>query len=303
MLAYVHANVARADGRVDLAVMRATSPEIAPDVVEKLDVRLQDVLTAAQGGRDVYVAPVAYDEVQLAVGCSDESASCLTAIAHAARANAIVVRSLVQDEGGRVHLRLLYFEPATGRAPTTSEITAALDQREQLVQDIPGAVERLRWGAQAPVGEEPPARSTAQVDANRVAQPVAAHAAAPTESRVAPTTWIMLGAGAALLTPGIVLGISASNDYGDFRRTQISTRAQADRARRDFESIETRSTIASVLIPAGALAMAIGGSLLAFNLTRPNSSTNNGVKDNGEVRPFALAFDGGGAVGVQGWID
>jgi hypothetical protein len=98
-----------------------------------------------------------------------------------------------------------------------------------------------------------------------------------------------------LLVPGIALAVSAESDYDELRRRPVETRADVDRARDDFSSIETRAAWSSVLIPTGAIALGVGAVLLGIDLTAGGEPDS----DNAD-RVFLAPLARGGVVGVRG---
>jgi hypothetical protein len=280
-----HAQPVEAQERADVALIRNTFHGVPADVAKAVDAQLALDLMETSGARNVLVSPVTYAEVQLAVGCSDESAACLSSIADTAAARAVLVRHLTVDPSGSVHLRTLYFDPAAARSPVHAETSATLDRRAELVASIPNLVRTL-LGRRA---NEPPRHSSP-------AEVAIIPRSAPHETpAVTAPTWITLAGGALLLVPGIGLALSADADYDAFRRQPIETRADADRARRDFGSIETRAAWSSVLIPAGAIALGVGAVLLGMDLTAGDEA-DGGSTDGVFLAPLAR----GAMLGVRG---
>jgi hypothetical protein len=194
----------------------------------------------------------------------------------------------VVDASGSIHLRTLYFEPAATRPPAHAATSATLDRRAELVASIPNLLRTL-LGRRA--NEPTPHSSSAEV----AIIPRSAPHEAPA---VAASTWITLAGGALLLVPGIGLALSAEADYDAFRRQPIETRTDADRARRDFDSIETRATWSSVLIPAGAIALGVGAVLLGMDLTAGDEADGDSA-DGVFLAPLAR----GAMLGVRGSLD
>jgi len=279
---------ASAQRGVDLALIRNTSRGVPAELADAIDARLTLALAENGGVRNVLVSPVAYTEVQLAVGCSDESVACLTSIADTANVAAILVRHLWADANGSVHLRTLYFEPASDRPPARTETSASLDRRAELVASVPKLVRTVLGG-----------NANEHAERSSYAEATAIAGGSPNEpSAVATPTWITLAGGALLLAPGIALAVSAESDYDAFRRQPIATRADADRARDDFNSIETRATWSSVLIPAGAIALGVGAVLLGIDLTAGGEPDSDSVD-----RVFIAPLDRGGMLGLRGSLD
>jgi hypothetical protein len=286
--AAIHPQPAGAQDRADVALIRDTSPGVPADVANAIDAQLVLDLVDLRGARNVLVSPVTYAEVQLAVGCSDESVACLSAIADTAAAGAVLVRRLVIDASGSIHLRTLYFDRVATRPPAHAATSATLDRRAELVASIPNLLRTL-------LGRTTHERARQSSSAEVASIPRSAPREAPA---VAAATWITLAGGALLLAPGIGLALSAEADYDAFRRQPIETRADADRARRDFGSIETRATWSSVLIPAGAIALGVGAVLLGMDLTAGDEADGDSA-DGVFLAPLAR----GAMLGVRGSLD
>jgi hypothetical protein len=279
---------ASAQRGVDLALIRSTSPGVPADLADAVDARLTLALAEAGGVRNVLVSPVAYAEVQLAVGCSDESVACLTSIVETANVAAILVRHLSADASGSVQLQTLYFEPAADRPPARTQTSGSLDRQAELVASVPNLVRTLLGGS-----------ANEHAERSSYAEGTAIARGAPNEPPAVTTpTWITLAGGALLLVPGIALAVSAESDYDAFRRQPIATRADVDRARDDFSSIETRAAWSSVLIPAGAIALGVGAVLLGIDLTAGGEPDSDSAD-----RVFIAPLDRGGMLGVRGSLD
>jgi len=279
---------ASAQRRAELALIRNTSRGVPAALADAIDARLALALAEAGNIRNVLVSPIAYAEVQLAVGCSDESVACLTSMADTANVSAILVRHLLTDANGRVHLRTLYFEPASDRPPAHTATSGSLDRQAELMASVPDLV-------RAVLGRTANERAKRASDTEVAATP---RSAPDQPSSVATPTWLTLAGGVLLLAPGIALAMSAESDYDAFRRQPIATRADADRARDDFSSIETRAAWSNVLIPAGAIALGVGAVLLGMDLTAGGESG-----DDSADRVFLAPLARGGMLGVRGSLD
>ena len=150
--------------------MRETGGQIAASVTEAVDAALLRALGEVAGIRKPTLSPVDYGEVQLTVGCSDESSECLAAITHIAEADAIVVRHLIVEPDGAVALRILYFDEAGG--PTQVRAAALADHVQELAQAVPDLVRKLfeipEPAAQSPVVAAPAASPPAASSASRI---------------------------------------------------------------------------------------------------------------------------------------
>jgi len=277
-----------------VAVVRATNG--APqELADQIDAALLRDLSAIAGMESPVVSPVDYAEIEIGVGCSDDFRACLLAITRAVRVDALVLRRLSLDAQGQCQLELTYFEAASKDAPTTVEATVpAAQSKPALVEAVPELVRRLFRIEQVAQPAAPPT----PVGAPATAAPTSIHrsaALAPArDAAVSAGTWIALGAGAATLTAGVVIGWTAQQDFRDWKQTPVESRAEADTARSAFEGIRTRAIAADVLIPVGAVALGLGLTLLVMDLGHEADS------DLRNARLELAPAPGGAMVRVQG---
>jgi hypothetical protein len=247
--------------------MRETTGEVAASLIATVDAALLRALGEVAGIRKPTLSPVAYGEVQLTVGCSDESSACLTAITHIAEADAIVIRQLSAEPDNMVVLRILYFDEAGGASDVRA--AASADRVLDLEQALPELVRTL---FEIPTAPEPAAAVAAP--AEPAASPTTPSARTTTDGApsISPLTWISMATGVAAIGTGIVLWRTADADFDELTNTRVQTRAQADDANRKFSSIETRTTLTNVLIPVGAAVLSAGAVLLAIDLSSSDSA-------------------------------
>jgi hypothetical protein len=259
-------------------------------MADAVDAALLRDLSAIAGIESPVVSPVDYAEVQLGVGCSDEARACLLAITRAVRVDALVLRRLRVDEQGNGQLELTYFEAASNDVPTTVETKAAAAQMSELVAAVPSLVRRLFGIAEIaePAFAPPP---VAPVTSNvPTSQPAEDRAPAPgDEPRLSAATWITLGAGAAVLTAGIVVGWTAQQDFDDWKNEPVGSRGEAEGARAAFDGIRSRAIAADVLMAVGAIGVGLGATLLVLDLGRD-------AERNGSHARFAVTPAQGGAI-------
>jgi hypothetical protein len=275
------AHAAGRQPQADVAVMRETSGQLPAGVTEAVDAALLRVLGEVAGIQKPTLSPVDYGEVQLTVGCSDESSGCLSAITRIAEVDAIVVRQLGVAPDGTLALRILYFDEAGGS--THVQRGAPADQGQQLAHAVPDMVRTL---FQIP---EPAPPSAVAAPADAAPPPLASSSSGPaaaTRDRggsISVLTWVALAAGAATLGTGVVLGITAESDYDRWKSMRVRTPAEAEDANQQFSSIGTRGTLANVMIPAGAVLLGAGAVLFGLDLSAD-----------------ATPMQSGGAVAVRG---
>jgi hypothetical protein len=267
------AHAAGVQPQADVAVMRETSEQVAASVTEAVDAALLRALGEVAGISKPTLSPVDYGEVQLTVGCSDESSECLAAITRIAEVDAIVVRDLSVAPDGTLALRILYFDEAGGS--THVQIGAPADQAQRLPQAVPDLVREL---FQLPEPAAPSAVAPAAAAPSPVASSPSGPAAATSDrgASISALTWIALGAGVATLGTGVVLGITAGSDYDQWKGTRVRTRAEAEDASQQFSSIGTRGTLANVMIPVGAVLLGAGAVLLGLDLSSEVTPTPSG---------------------------
>jgi hypothetical protein len=272
--------------------MRENRGEIAVGVIAAVDAALLRALGEVAGIRKPKLSPVDYGEVQLTVGCTDESNECLAAITHIAEADAIVVRDLFADPNGVVALRILYFDEAGG--PTLVRVAVMADHAQELAQAVPGLLRKL-FEIPEPATQGIVATSFAVSSPAATAAGAAAPATTDRGASISALTWVALAVGSATLGTGIVLELKAKSDYDQFRGMHVSTLVQAEAANRQFSSILTRGTVANVLIPAGAVVLGAGAVLLGIDLF---SSDSGAEPTHASVQMIPLPS--GGAVAVHG---
>lgn len=290
---------ASAQPQADVAVMVETRGEVPAALAERCDEALVRALAEVANIHDPSLSAVAYGEVQLAVGCADSSPQCLARIARVAEVDALVIRTLSFDGSGVVVLQLLYFEEAASAPPVQVQMATTHDRTFELQAAMPRLVRRLLGIAEP---DSSPALSTspatvppAEPSPSRGADPRAAsHEAGGTVSLL---TWVTLAVGAAGLATGVGQWISAHADYVALERERVHTAADADRIHREFADIESRTLLANVAAPVGAVALGIGLTLLVFDLSE------DGGPEAARARVQVSPVSGGAMLSVRGAFD
>jgi hypothetical protein len=278
-----------------VAVVRATK-DAPQELADAIDAALLRDLSAIGGIEDPVVSPVDYAEIEIGVGCSDDFRACLLAITRAVRVDALVLRRLSVDAQGQAQLELTYFEAASKDAPTIVETSVPAESTAALVAAIPGLVRKL-FGIEevAPAAAPTPAQTAAATAPSSIDRSVAL---APADGTgVSAGTWIALGAGAATLTAGIVIGWTAQQDFHDWKQTPIESRSDAEAARSDYKGIRTRAIAADVLMPVGAAGIGLGLTLLVIGL---GDHAGSNVR---EARLELAPAPGGALVRIQGVLE
>ena len=274
-----------------VAVLRGTTGEVGSLAAEVDGALLRDLATLA-GIDNPTVVPVDYAEIQLTVGCADESPACLRSIADTVSVNSLIVRKLSAVPGGDVSLTLIYYDTSSSDEPSQAQATAAAGQAPTaLVEAVPSLVRKL-FGIPEPVvaaagPTAEPAAAQGPADAATGSTELQAESAA-----VGPLTWVSLAAGAAILAAGLVVGLGANSSFDDFKALEIEDEAAARRASDEFDSIESQALMANILVPAGIVVLGVGATLLWLDL----SGGSGEVAAQAGVTPLA----GGAMVLVQG---
>jgi hypothetical protein len=245
-----------------VGVFRATSTSTSVAVSDAVDAALLRDLASLAGIASPVVSPVDYAEIQLSVGCSDESRTCFESIARTANVESLLVRTLDAAPNGNVRLELRYFDLASSDAPTRVSTDVPADQASTALAEAVPALVRELFGipkvvAPAAPADPPPPQF----------QPSPKPTPAAPQAYVSALTWVALGVGAVALTAGAVIGIAAEQDFERWKRQPIRSAAQAEQASADFEGLQDRAVAANILIPAGAVVLALGATLLVFDLS------------------------------------
>jgi len=270
-------------------VLRSTGPATPAELANEVDAVLLRDLAEIAGINDPVVSPVDYAEVQLSVGCADESRACFESIARAASVDALLVRSLSIDAAGGARLELRYFDSASSDAPAVVSTEVPAGTSDALVRAVPGLVRELfgipEIAAPAPSAPEQQHDATAALQAQSPREDAA--------GSVVP--WILIGAGAATLTAGIVVGAIAAKDFSAWKKSSVGTPEQVDQANAALDDLNTRAVVADILMPAGAVMLGLGATLLVLEL---------GDDDDERTEDYArLALEpkpGGALLRVQG---
>jgi hypothetical protein len=250
-----------------VTVLRTTQGE-AGAAAEAVDGALLRDLAAVAGIDNPNVSPIDYAEIQLTVGCSDEGRQCLSSIAKTVQVDAVVVRKLTV-EPGRATLTLAYLDATAADEPAHAEhVAEGAAAIEALASAVPALVRRLFGIPESVVAAAPEQQPGAAAPADEASYSDEPLEPEPGGGSVGPLTWVALGVGAVALGAGVVLGLSAQSSFEDYKQTEeidtIEGRAEAEQ---HFDSAESKGQIATVLIPAGAVVLALGATLLVIDLS------------------------------------
>jgi hypothetical protein len=259
--------------RARTALVGTTEGNVGSDLAAAVDGALLHKLKALAGIENPKVSPVDLAEIQLNVGCEGESRACLSSVAETLQVESLVVRHLSVAATGTLTLRLTRFDAALAQEPLTVQATAAPEMLTEIVEKVPALVREL-FGLPEPSAVPAPAPAPAPIASAPNELPDAqrdTRTGPPTDDRsggtVGAITWVTLAAGVAVLTGGVALGISARSSYDDFKHTPVATREDVHRLSADLDALQTKGTIANVLMPVGGALLGLGATLLILDLT------------------------------------
>jgi hypothetical protein len=179
----------------------------------------------------------------------------------------LLVRSLaVDDAAGRARLELRYFDSASSDEPAVVGTEVPAEGSATLVDAVPGLVRELFGIPEiaAPAPSEPEPQSDASLSQAERPRDEEGGSVVP---------WILIGAGAATLTAGIVVGVAAADDFSAWKDTSIRTPEQAEQANAELDDLNTRALVADILMPAGAVMLGLGATLLVLELSDDEDRT------------------------------
>lgn len=315
------ASAAHAQGSTKrVGIVRSTGDAVPPSLATEVDEALVRELASLVDIHDPIVAPTSYESVQLALGCESESRECLASIAQTLQTDAVLVRSLHVDSAGLTTLDLSYFETSQ-QQEARAQATAPAGATTPVTAEMPRLVRRLfgvsdpratNAGASEPRAEPtapkpaltPEARSsTSRASADAPVQDEQHEGSAHGGSELRTWAWVTTITGAVVLGTGAVIGLTAQGSWGDLEKTQPQTTSDARKIHDDFDSVETRATLANVLMPVGAAALATGIVLLIVDMTGESRGTEQAAghaTEQGSTHLSLAPARGGGMIVVSG---
>ena len=238
-------------------VISARSKQGSPDAAVVREVR-----AALAGFDQVHLLPpppLDLEAVQLAIDCTDESASCLREIAERMEARVLIVPA-VERADGTVTLSVLYFDSQGEEAPraleregrgsaVTPELLAELPE---MLRELLAVLAVKEESAQPTAAEDPP---EAQPAPKEVVEPTEPDTGGP--SLLAP---VLIGAaGLGAVAAGLVVGAMMKQTQDDYASRAIDTQMQARLAEEDRKRGQDQALVATVLLGAGAAAIVTSG--------------------------------------------
>jgi hypothetical protein len=200
--------------------------------------------------------PLDLEAVQLAIDCTDETASCLRDVAKRMEARVLIVPAIARSDA-EVALRILHFDSDKGGEPRTvvQRRTGKTADRE-LRSAVPEMLRELMTVEDAP--KELPAPSEPAPEAQPAPEPaVDSEPASRTRLPVGPL--VLGGAGLGVIAAGLVVGALMQQTENDYADRVIDSEMAAMAAEDDRESGKRQAIVANVLLGAGITAVAAAG--------------------------------------------
>jgi hypothetical protein len=260
------ARSARADGTPRIFPLAATTP-LAPELADA-PAALTDALVALLGG---VTTDRSLDAFASRLRCEIEISTCLDAVARALVTRQLVYGTLAAAPGGKLKVRLVRFDSAnTGSElfQRTFTLTARTPTRlgKQLARAAAPMFDRRPPEETAPApGEEPDPEleiiDTTDTDTIDTTSEEPAPAPAPgtrTGGQITPSTWAILGAGAALAAGGggfLLAARGLRDDHATAPRATVTDLQQLALYERAYK---LRTQIGVTLLVAGGAAVAAG---------------------------------------------
>jgi hypothetical protein len=244
---------AQATDRVLVIPLESTVPDAQADIVLAFNLALAQLIEQ-DATTKVTVAQTSLDDTMAIVGCSERSASCLTRVAEALEVDYIVFGSA-----------------APGDAPDTFAITLVVARRDGAappvehsfsVQSGEVATAESAFAGSAPAGLLHSSAATGPTES--VAPAAGGSSSAKDRSytfnldRVEQTSWIVTGAGGALLGTGVVFWLLASSSQSDVNKHPLDNVADFDRLVELEDRTQNRATIGNALVVTGAVTAVVG---------------------------------------------
>jgi hypothetical protein len=217
------------------------------------------------------------EQLQIALGCMGETASCLAAVASEVGAQIVLVPSL-DHAGEELVATVLLFDArdqAQRRAVRSARgATAEADVFEQtdgLLRELFGVPATEQVVVEGPTDHPP--------------SPAA-------RAGISPLPFVVIGVGVAAIVAGAVVGAISQSDQSAYRDTVVSSPADVDTALSIYSRADTEATVANVLFIAGGV-VAAGG--LAWLLAAGNDDFSSPLAVAPSVGPTHAGVTVGGS--------
>ncbi len=283
-------------------MLRSNGTGVSTELAEAVDAALAAQLADIAGIERPTISPVDYAEIQLTVGCQDQSRACLETIAQTAQVEAIVVRRLTVEPNAGTSLELIYFDARAGE-PKTVRANARANASAELSAAMPGLLRELFELSSKPAPASDSATAPVPTAPVAAPQPQRSQPLPPpaADGGIGALTWVVLGTGVAALGSGVVLGALGKHDFAAYKSAPVRTRADADRANAEFDAAHTKGTLANVLMPVGAVALAVGATLLVLDVSSKPDDGDRAA--NAHARLSVTPLFGGGVLTLSGPLE
>jgi hypothetical protein len=230
--------------RARLVVLHRDGQGIPDTLRSQVDQQLLQSIGSQLRAASAYSSDVPFGDVELAAGCSARDPDCMQRIAASLGADWLLVRELFRDASGTIFLTLVAHDgPA---AMVTRRAVGSLSAEESPDKVVPVLVTRLY-----------PTPSTQDTHDERPSLQVATIAG-----------WSATGAGLALITVGVVMGVLSRSAHSDYENTKIHFASDVDRAQDLLSRSQQRARVANGLLIGGAVTGVAGIATLVWATLR-----------------------------------
>jgi len=277
-----HALTARAADTPRALVICAQCVTEADSAVE------QSVRSALRETERFEVLPAAsldLEAVQLSIDCPEQSARCFGEAAKRLDARVLLV-SQISRKGKTATLRLLYFDAAANREPSSvSREHTGRDAGGAWSEELPAMLRELLPEAQSTAASEPakasPTDGSETEASEATSPPVETATSDPAQSGTRDGTnalplgpLLLGGAGLAVVAAGLITGAVMRSTQNDYAARRVDSPERARLAEEVRARGQTQAVVASVLLVSGVAAMAVAGVWFAMDLGRSDDSTD-----------------------------
>ncbi len=205
--------------------------------------------------------------MQLAIDCVGEVTECMAAVSREAGVEGLVA-PVLRSDGDQVLVTLLHYDVALNELKGVTRALTGRSVAQAMMDAVPEMVREAFSLAPepAPVPTEPHAVAPAQsADTQSEAQ--------GQRPLVRLLPFVLGGAGVALIGVGLGLGISSQHLEDVYKKTNIDSRADVNRALDTLDKAERRALSANILFGVGGAAIASG--IVTWLLLRPKAEASD----------------------------
>jgi hypothetical protein len=293
------AGVARAQALEPKHVLVIVGPTVGSGTAADLERETRAALSTLASVEVLPAPPLDLEAVQLALDCTDESTSCLSAVARKLQAQVLVVPS-VKRHGSAVVLRLLRYDAGGGGEPRSLNreqpgrklADAQLAALGEMTTELFASDEAARKAAEvAPPEAQAPETEPTSEPSSSSSPPAATHG--NDAGKPLPLPPLIIGAaGIATVVAGVAVFAAMKSTEHDYAAQPVTNAMQAQAAEHNRTLGHREAVEASVLIGVGSAAIVAAGIWLAVDLSSKQKPTQTALLPWVGPRAAGLALSG-----------